>query len=74
MEIFKNKRLLVKSFGWEFLAFILAVFFYWIWFGNFTQSLLASIAFTFIKSFGLYYYLKLWKTTKWGKENNTTKG
>lgn len=70
MEIFKikNKRLFVKSMIWEGIAFVIAVLFYWFWFGTFTQSLLAGIIFWIIKSAGLYYYLKFWKRTQWLKD------
>lgn len=59
--------MIIKSFGWEVIAFFLAVLFYWVFFGNFINSLLAAVIFTFIKSIGLYFYLNLWKKTKWLK-------
>lgn len=65
--IFKDKRTLIKAIGWEVIAFFIVVFFYWLWFGSFMQSLLSSIIITIIKSIGLFFYLKIWKRTKWLK-------
>lgn len=67
MKIFKDKRLIIKSVGWELVAFVFAVIFYWLWFGSFTGSLFAGVIFTVIKSIGLFFYLKAWKKTKWLK-------
>lgn len=68
MVTFKDKRIFFKSVIWEGIAFVLAVVFYWIYFGTFTGSLIAAVLITLLKSIGLYFYLKAWKKTQWLKK------
>lgn len=59
-EMSKKKNIL-KAVIWEGGMFIVAIIFFWIWFGTFKGSLLANFFFTLIKMTGLYFYNKKWE-------------
>jgi len=63
----RNKiRGIVKSIVWELTVFVISTVLF-SFFMSVSQSIYLNLVLAIIKGIGLYFYLRLWKRSKWYK-------
>lgn len=60
-------RSLVKGISWEGFSFIITTLAVYVFYGNFTISVMFSLVLTLIKIILFFAHERAWKQIKWGK-------